>query len=82
MEGTEMNKILLTLKGILLYATIMITILYISGIDSIYDNGYFVKGTLIIMVMIYICYKTINKEEFNILSLNKYLNKYKKEDVW
>ena len=45
--------------------------LYICGVDSIYDNGYFLPATGIVALLIYICYKTITKEEVNILSGNK-----------
>ena len=66
-----MKAIKLTLKGILLYTTMILAILYICGVDSIYDNGYFLPATGIVVLLIYICYKTITEEEANILSGNK-----------
>ena len=66
-----MKTIKLILKGILLYTTIILAILYICGVDSIYDNGYFLLATGIVALLIYICYKTITEEEANILSGNK-----------
>lgn len=66
-----MKTIKLILKGILLYTTIITTILYICGMDSIYDNSYFLPATGIVALLIYICYKTITAEEANILSGNK-----------
>lgn len=66
-----MKTIKLILKGILLYTTIIAAILYICGVDSIYDIGYFLPATGIVALLIYICYKTITKEEANILSGNK-----------
>ena len=66
-----MNTIKLILKGILLYTTIIAAMLYICGVDSIYDNGYFLPTTGIMALLIYICYKTITEEEANILSGNK-----------
>ena len=66
-----MKTIKLILKGILLYTTIIAAILYICGVDSIYDNGYFLPATGIVALLIYICYKTITAEEVNILSGNK-----------
>jgi hypothetical protein len=66
-----MKTIKLTLKGIMLYATMLTTMVYIAGIDSIYDNGHFLLATSIVALPIYICYKTITGEEFNILSGNK-----------
>lgn len=66
-----MNTIKLILKGILLYTTIIVVILYVCGVDSTYDNGYFFLATSIVALLIYICYKTITKKEANILSGNK-----------
>ena len=45
-----------------------------SDIDSIYDQGYFFHSAIIIAILIGVCYKTINKEELEILTFNKYLN--------
>lgn len=70
-----MNTIKLIIKGILLYTTIITTMLYMCGIDSIYDNGYFFVATSIIALLIYACYKTITKQEANILSGNKFFDK-------
>lgn len=66
-----MNTIKLILKGILLYTTMILAMLYICGVDSIYDNGYFLPATGIVVLLIYICYKTITEEEADILSGNK-----------
>lgn len=66
-----MNTIKLILKGILLYTTMILAMLYICGVDSIYDNGYFLPATSIVALLIYICYKTITEEEADILSGNK-----------
>lgn len=66
-----MKTIKLILKGILLYTTMILAILYICGVDSIYDNGYFFPATGIVALLIYICYKTITEEEADILSGNK-----------
>lgn len=69
-----MRTIKLIIKGVLLYVTVLVTLLYIMGIDSIYDNGYFFHGLILILILIGVCYKTINKEELEILTFNKYLN--------
>lgn len=66
-----MKTIKLILKGILLYTTMILAMLYICGVDSIYDNGYFLPATGIVALLIYICYKAITGEEANILSGNK-----------
>lgn len=70
------QKVLLVLKGILLYTTTILAILWVSAIDSLYDNGYFILSTLIVAGLIYACCKTINEEEFNILSRSKYFGDY------
>lgn len=69
-----MKTFKLIIKGVLLYVTTLVTLLYMMGIDSIYDNGYFIHGLILIAILIGVCYKTINKEELEILTFNKYLN--------
>lgn len=70
-------------KCILLLVTAMTTFLYIGGIDSIYDNGYLIEYTLIVVALIYTCYKAINEQEVDILLgnklLEKWFDKYKKQ---
>ena len=68
-----MRTFKLIIKGMLLYITILATIIFMMGIDSIYDNGYFLQGFVLIVLLIGICCKTINKEELEILTLYKYL---------
>lgn len=68
-----MRTFKLIIKGMLLYITILATIIFMMGIDSIYDNGYFLHGFVLIVLLIGICCKTINKEELEILTLYKYL---------
>lgn len=69
-----MKAFKLIIKGVLLYVTTLVTLLYMMGIDSIYDNGYFIHGLILVAILIGVCYKTINKEELEILTFNKYLN--------
>ena len=57
----------------LLYITILATIIFMMGIDSIYDNGYFFHGLILVLALVGVCYKNINKEEFEMLTLYKYL---------
>ena len=71
---TTQDKILLVLKGILLYTTIIVCIISAASIDSLYDKGYLIIALATCVALIYTCYKVINKEELNILSLNKWLN--------
>lgn len=76
-----MNKFKFIIKGILLWATAIVTILFIAGIDSIYDNGYFFQILITDVVIIFCCYKLISEEEFEILSLYKWFNKIIKEEL-
>lgn len=69
-----MKKFKLIIKGVLLYVTTLVTLLYMMGIDSIYDNGYFFHGLILVLILIGVCYKTINKKELEILTLSRYLN--------
>ena len=69
-----MKTFKLIIKGVLLYITTLVTSLYMCGIDSIYDNGYSFHGLILVLILIGVCYKTINKEELEILTFNRYLN--------
>lgn len=68
-----MRTFKLIIKGMLLYITILVTIIFMMGIDSIYDNGYFFHGLILVLVLVGVCYKNINKEELEMLTLYKYL---------
>ena len=59
-----MNKFKLILKGTMLWITAFVTILFVAGVDSIYNNGYFFQALMDVAVMIFCCYKLISKEEF------------------
>nr|DAJ81331.1 MAG TPA: hypothetical protein [Caudoviricetes sp.] len=68
------------LKGILLWATVLIIMLLISGIDSILDHGF---GTLLAwaslcLALANLCFTFITPEEFYILSGMKLIEKYMK----
>lgn len=69
-----MKTFKLIVKGVLLYATILVTLLYMMGIDSIYDNGYFFHGLVLVSMLIGVCYKVIGKEELEILTLDRYFS--------
>lgn len=71
-----MKNIKLILKGILLWVTILITILFISSIDSIIDNGYLFYDIAIIIILIFTCYKVITEKEVEILSGTKLFEKW------
>lgn len=69
-----MKAFKLIIKGVLLYVTTLVTLLYMMGIDSIYDNGYFIHGLILVLILVGVCYKSINKEELEILTLSRYFN--------
>ena len=70
-----MNKFKFIIKGILLWTTAFVTILFVAGVDSIYDNGYLFQTFIAVIVMILCCCKLISEEEFEVLSLYKWFNK-------
>ena len=69
-----MKTIKMILKGMLLYITTLVTMIFMMGVDSIYDQGYFFYDIMLVAALIFVCYKTINKEELEVLTLCKYLN--------
>ena len=73
-------RVKLILKGVLLWITAFAAAIFISGVDSIYDNGYFFQTLIAVVVMIFCCYKLISEEEFEVLSLYKWFNKVIKEE--
>lgn len=70
-----MNKFKFIIKGILLWTTAFVTILFVAGVDSIYDNGYFFQTLMAVIVMMFWCYKLISEKEFEVLSLYMWLTK-------
>ena len=60
----KMDRFKLILKGIMLWITAFVTVLFIAGIDSIYNNGYFFQTLAVVIVMILCCHKLISEEEF------------------
>ncbi len=68
-------KLILILKGVLLWVTAFAAVIFISGVDSIYDNGYLFQTLIAVAVMVFCCCKLISEEEFEILSLYRWFNK-------
>ena len=68
-----MRTFKLIIKGMLLYMTTLVIMIFIMGIDSIYDQGYFFHGLILVAALIFVCYKVINKKELEMLTLYKYL---------
>ena len=68
-----MRTFKLIIKGVLLYVTTLVTLIFMIGINSIYDQGYFFYSVMLVAALIFVCYKTISKEELESLTLYKYL---------
>lgn len=69
------NKAILTLKAILFYVTMIGTMLYVAGIDSILDKGYCFPATIIVATLVYLCLYTIRRDELDTILLNKFFDK-------
>lgn len=70
-----MNIVKKILKGLLLWVTALVVMLFMSGVDSITDQGYLVPWLVVCAVLCYLCYKFISEEEFEVLSGYKWFNK-------
>lgn len=74
-----MNKFKLILKGILLWATFLMSALFISGIDKM-SISYIIISLIILSILYCICYKTISENEFETLTFCKYFGINIKEE--
>lgn len=70
-----MKTLLLILKGILLWVSLLVTLIWICGIDSIVKQGYFIPYTSIMLLLILLSYRTISYREFLILSLDRFFTR-------
>lgn len=70
-----MNTVKKILKGVLLWVTTFAVILFISGVDSITDQGYLVPWLGVCAVLCYLCYRYISEDELYTLSGAKWLEK-------
>ena len=70
-----MNTVKKILKSVLLWVTAFAVILFISGVDSITDQGYLVPWLVVCAVLCYLCYRYISGDELNTLSGAKWLEK-------
>ena len=75
-----MKTIKLILKGVLLWITAFAVMLFISGVDSIYDNGWFIPSIIVCIALCYTSYKLISEEELEVLTLSKWFNKITGEE--
>lgn len=69
-----MKRLKLILKGMLLWITAFTVIFFLSGADSLYDNGIFIHSFIVCALLCFSCYKLISEEEFEILTLSKWFN--------
>lgn len=69
-----MDKFKFILKGVLLWVTAFEITIFLLGVDSLYDNGYFLHALITVAVMVICCYKLISKKEFETLSLYRWFN--------
>lgn len=70
-----MKTIFLIYKGILLYLTVFLCILSITNVDNIIDGGIMII-VCALGALISLCYGVIKKEDYDILLLNKYIDKW------
>lgn len=75
-------KIKLIFKGILLWATTFLGVIYIAGIDSFFKASFLLGlGFLIILILFgYTCYKVISEDELEKITFIKYLGINCKEE--
>lgn len=64
------------LKGILLYSTVIFTIIYLCAIDSVVNNTLiFIMYTLLILILLVLCAVYITEDEMYKLTFTKIENK-------
>ena len=69
-----MKRFKLVLKGILLWVTLFTNIIFVSGVDSIYDAGYFIPAIIICVILCYACNRLISEKEYKkIIPFSKWL---------
>lgn len=79
------RKTLLVLKGIIFHITLICALLYVAGIDDIFDKGYFFPATIVVAALIYLCYCIINETELKKICFEDYFNRLfgtDEEDEW
>lgn len=54
-------------KGILLYTTIIASAVLLVGADSLFENNLLFPIILLTLLLIYLCYRYINKKDADIL---------------
>ena len=70
------KTIKLICKGILLYITMIVTMIFVAGIDSLSNKG-LLTGIIIVVALIYTCKKAkYTNAELDIISGNTLLRKW------
>lgn len=66
-----MKTIKLIIKGMLLYITFFFTLIFMMGVDSIYDQGLFLPFIGVETLLIALCKRTISENEVKKLTFTK-----------
>lgn len=66
-----MSKVILFFKGMLLYITFFFTLIFMMGVDSIYDQGLFLPFVGVEILLIALCKRTISENEVKKLTFTK-----------
>lgn len=69
-----MKKVFLFVKGMLIIATLTFFMLFLSGIDSIVENGVTTQWLAIGIIIFEICYISVDKED--IILMFRYFNRF------
>lgn len=67
-----MRTLRLILKGLLLWTALLVTLIWICGLDSIVEQGYFIPYTSLMLLLVLLSYRTVSYREFLILSLDRF----------
>ena len=70
-----MNRLKLIFKGVLLWVTTFAVLIFIAGVESIYENGYFEYALFVCTLLCCACYKLISRREFDILTFSRWFDK-------
>ena len=71
-----MKNLKLILKGMLFYSSLLLTMLLLTGIESIIEQdcyGLLFAWLILLISLFIICKKIITKEELDVLTFSKYL---------
>lgn len=68
------NSIKLMLKMVLVFITILLFALFVTGVDSLLEEGYLIYGVIILLVFTIACFKLVSKEDLDSLTGGKYSN--------